>query len=832
MYLLLLLLSPMFVRADQTVLGCSVTNTTLHPPSTAFVVSKSCVAVHYTNVVVEGANTTLTFDVSSFVEANNAAAVINITVLNLTLLDGAAAIVSSADYTSGTGGGSEGRTVSVAFRGLTGRDGGLGITGAFPPGTLILIHGANMTEGGSRTPTFVPSLTNITRYSQRKLMIFSNVHLREASSIVVAASSLGDRARLPQIDLIALYITGDLMLEEKSTLSFVDVTFNNRNDAVKLIQANVSVTDRCSWSFTRVSIYSDRNGIVVDDSIVLIALNSLWALYSAKIECRGGAALYFTGSTISLSGTSLFSILTTKLSSPLGLSIINSSVLADSSELRIDKSQLATFAFGLSNMTLRGGSSLALMHLIFSSNAYLIGALSFSGWDGLRTFRHSSLVVEGGSDWIVKGCIATVTAASAIFFLFFHVVIANGSSWRVEDSVDSTLGTSAAALALEFSTLVVRASSEVRMEQNAFAAVSAAAVLVTQSSRVVISELSAWVIEGGSYSGMSNAVKFDRKSEIVVERASSMVLSGVTLIAKAEADAAVKLSNGVTVESGSLLLVHTNNLQQQTRWAQMTCIDLGTMRLGDYGAIRFTNNDCTTPTDSAASSVDIALMRGREQISEATGFPQLVARCNRVNGAVWSPDADALELMPNFVLVRCGLCNALVDCFLPLTDVPAFTRLACADDGASSAASTSGFVGAAQCPCVAQCGGAGCSSLRGRMCLPGTATAFGANRASEAFHGVRLRLTLTASITQSAPGSVTYSATLHDKDPNTDGTISSAQHRSAVVGSTAMALKGGAAASMMQRMLAQQRINNCGARKVWGWRTRLLQQPDTDDPWW
>jgi hypothetical protein len=68
------------------------------------------------------------------------------------------------------------------------------------------------------------------------------------------------------------------------------------------------------------------------------------------------------------------------------------------------------------------------------------------------------------------------------------------------------------------------------------------------------------------------------------------------------------------------------------------------MRLSDYGSVRVTDNECTTPTDSGNGdkSADVSLLRGSEgeAVGEATGFQQLVGRCNSVNGASWRGRQD------------------------------------------------------------------------------------------------------------------------------------------------------------------------------------------------
>jgi hypothetical protein len=94
------------------------------------------------------------------------------------------------------------------------------------------------------------------------------------------------------------------------------------------------------------------------------------------------------------------------------------------------------------------------------------------------------------------------------------------------------------------------------------------------------------------------------------------------------------------------------------------------------------------------------------------------------------------------------------------------------------------------------------------MCLPGPAVPGG--DCGQAQHGGRLRVTRTASITAAASGSFSRSATPREAEARSADRPFSTQHQVAVAASTAMVLKGWASASMMQRMLAQQRINNCG----------------------
>jgi hypothetical protein len=168
----ILVLSIVVCAAGIEVLPCFLEHVTRNTSrATTFIVNASCTEVLLSNLTFQGGDALLRIDVGALVEANPTAPLINVTVETLSLLSGAAAIVSGGlrrPY--------KGPRVAVTVRGLRAWNGGLGVTGSFPPGAALLVTGADMTsDNSSLAPTFLSLDSSRTR-NTKQLILSKQAH--------------------------------------------------------------------------------------------------------------------------------------------------------------------------------------------------------------------------------------------------------------------------------------------------------------------------------------------------------------------------------------------------------------------------------------------------------------------------------------------------------------------------------------------------------------------------------------------------------------------------------------------------------------------------------
>ena len=343
------------------------------------------------------------------------------------------------------------------------------------------------------------------------------------------------------------------------------------------------------------------------------------------------------------------------------------------------------------------------------------GALTFGSIGSM------SLEVTSLSNWTISGCkIEGLGGTPAFLFSQFTATFANGSSWIIADC--DAMADGAGALLLQSSSVTIANASEARFERNLFTGKGGPSVALVASSRLVVLGLSLWSIVNGSMVGSgAGSVTSSSNSIIVIDGASAVVIQGVTMVGTQ--GPAVMLGGGAAVSDSSLLMLQRNVLHVSSDH----CVDIGLLTITDWGTFRILDNDCTGANDGGG-----VFLAGRSDTYIESRFPLLVSRCNSVNGMeqkeLWKAAGITVGSASS---LTCGRCDAVVDCFWPLTSPSFFTRMQCA----------AGDGEALRCSCMSECGGSP------GLCLPGPATLSSSDSCStNSDHRVRPAMSQSSSV--------------------------------------------------------------------------------------
>ena len=614
----------------------------------------------------------------------------------------------------------------------------------------------------------------------------SNFSTMEQQAFVVSSSSL-------------IFITCN------SSWYYVRCNFSSAHYyAFHIDTTRVEIVSGSSWYFDSCNFSSQKQATFkLSAAPVWVALWSAW-YHVLHVCAASGDAAYLISSSVQLSYNSTWSMTNCTLGGALaGLSVSQTQIELHAQSLwKIEscnfQGSFAALDFLSGSLDVRNDSEWVLTQSVLFSPG--IGALVFT--TNLANFSapRSTVTVEQSSRWSMSwNTLSSTGSGSALVLGFADFLITAGSSWSVDACTASTTYGTGASFLLSSATLRVSMSSEFVLTRSSFAASVSAAAMSIKDSKITIADMSLWEMTNMTLVGQTAliATASSTTSQIVVVGSSAWVLRELRLLSS-RTGGAVVLSCRVIVSAASLFLLQGCTLGVQSP----TCLTISDMTALDWGLVRILENHCETAGGATFSASTIA-------VEVMAAFPQVVERCNEVDGVLAENSIGGATSLP------CGRCDLSVDCFWPLTavDQTGFTKMHC--DNA--------------CSCAAACGGMGSS------CLPGPGT-FEAVCKENNNYNRRIQTTRTTSMSPTRSATLTRIMTPILGEGATVAVQHSKDLHNAVVAvvSVAIVFSGASGASMLQKMMAQQRLNSCGtdtggALDFMSSPTQMQVGPDTED---
>ena len=826
-YLLLLLLQIAVPSSSEVMsLNCTMTNIVLTRDAAP---NASCTAITFINVTAMG-KMTINISISQLFEANrlrqpssllhesgSASIPIYISLTNIQLLNGSVLAVDSSGSTH-----VDAMSFSISILNLFAINGCLFIRGGERPlhSSSLAIVGANMTGTDDST---VPRMGTFDAYKNwlGKLLFIDSLGLDESTMLITNSTfSVG---RLNG-SCVPLYISGSIAVVNFSTWTISNSSFSNEvfddwnimfarivvansstwiisstslrslvtaqlvGDAIFIESSTIVIDTLSSWEFVSCVLRGGQDGIYMASSNMSITQLSQWAFDGCEFDGRR-YGIFITDCVVSISANSSWKLLSSSFTGSIGLHFFNGLiVLQHDSSWFIDQcvwrsTNLAGLAIVSSDFVLDENCSWLLTSSRFVTAAYA-AALAITIDSKNSSVRQRTLVTIASSStwlmWNVSIDAFLFGSWSGMLLLNCEVVMMRGGVWNM---TNTTISSNLGGLLLQNSSVHVSDSSLWLLESVVISA-QLAGIALSLNSRVALSKLSVWSISRCSISGGGNSValRSDIGSTILVTDFSSWTIISSSLTTRSRNMAAIDLVGDVAVNSSSMLILERNRLVTLSL-DSASCIAIEVMSTLEFGMVRIVDNNCSAEAASSLSASSF-LMFVQSVAKPRTAFPFIVVRCNAVNGAVWRHYAESILQLP------CGRCNELVDCFVPLTAISTFSKTACPPS----------------CRCEPNCG-------EGEKCMPGLLT-----RASVSTCKPTMDRTLRlfgASVSSSVAESPSHVAFTKTRSP-IQGTEGLAPIRSAfqsvVVAAVSAALigyGGGSGAFALQRMLAQEAVNDC-----------------------
>ena len=498
----------------------------------------------------------------------------------------------------------------------------------------------------------------------------------------------------------------------ESSWAIASCTFTSSNIEGFSLKSAVTVIDHSLWVLSS-CLFSAANAGVVGYTlaVITIANSSSWVFDSSTLGSDQNAGFYLSAASLRVSNASDLVFQKCEIHGLVSAwSIAGSSlVFDDNSTLRFSDcrlwSALSSISIGNSAVVFSRRSSWVIETSTFTSGSLVKGSAVIIFINPVNNYSLSTttLQIDHKSTWLISYCTITATqATSSIVLNALHMTISNGSAWIISDCT----ATSAAGDALVFqsSTVAVTMSSELQLLRNFFSSSSGVSLKLMVNSQLTVAGLSVWAIVNSSLAGggSQGSVLASGDCALVLANVSVMIVAGVTIVSSplSARPAAVTIVCGVTIGGSSLLMLRGNVMQTAS---VDKCVDLGKVILKDWGMVRILDNECTASSRGADFLVGSI-------VGPSTSFPLLVDRCNTVNGALRLGMWRAMDISGcETASLPCSRCDKAVDCFWPLTELSQFTRIQCGGvEGHHSLEP--------ECPCLAECNGAG------SMCLPGSQT--------------------------------------------------------------------------------------------------------------
>ena len=582
--------------------------------------------------------------------------------------------------------------------------------------------------------------------------------------------------------------------------------------ALQFLLGNISVLNSSSWLWSGVVIQS--NGAVVAMTFMSVTMivshKSSWTISSTQFYSVARSSAWFSGdgqAFISLDEGSQWLIVDCIFESSLQQYALWFAtyhvVIARGSCWRWSTSSFSTKGPTTSQVSTIALSKQTQISVIWNSS-WIIEQCVADIVDGSIVSTvgiiNAFVTISSGSEWLIVDCAFTVAsdatgspldASSALDFSFSDITVIDGSSWVVE-RVKLANG-SVAALYMFTTIVVVRNGSEWRIERVSAIGTTSPSFILAGGSVTIGAVRSLWSIVNSTFvTYSSTAASMQWSCAVSVSSASAIVIrSNRFRSMSARASTALDLS-GVTkwiIFDSSMLHFARNELSLPATTVSGACLTLPSknIQLGQLSSIRLLEITCFT-----ISPMSQLLLRGGsiDTTSTGMGHASVVQRCSRVNGDVVG------SVLPRVAWnLPCGHCDVQADCFHALTKPVMFTQLPC--DEYSSVV----------CPCIPMCGGIG------NLCLPGQASP-ALPLPDQCVYNTQARPDLPTRSTSNESRSRTASPALTETAVLAESAASSLWRLTALADaalSTSVVLSGVSVATALQKVLAQQTLNNCAS---------------------
>ena len=407
-------------------LPCTMINTTLASGG-PFSVDKSCTNVTYVDVTLAGMNAALNISITSLALANAAARTVNISLLRIRLLDGAALVLDSRNNAQIST-----SNFSIYIVRLVGRNGAVAFTGLFPPHTVILFANATMVaDNSSRAPTL--SALDKAQPFWAKLILMSDVALNDQSSLIL--HNVSSIVTLGEMNCSAVTMTGSLSIANASSLVFSSCYLNTTSQAAFAAYVLAAViTLRSTWSFDSTTMAASSSACFnTDTASVSVTNEGTW--YFSSCKCGGFLGLRLTSSTsVSVLSNSSWSFRScafhgrsdaflVEFSSGLIVRLGSQWFFSDCHFLSVGASafRLRNFPVSLSSSSLWGYTNCSFSGE--STSSFFVSAVGAEE-------RARMVNVDSCSKWTFDDSMFNSSVASA-FCLCSACSVANASSWTL-----------------------------------------------------------------------------------------------------------------------------------------------------------------------------------------------------------------------------------------------------------------------------------------------------------------------------------------------------------------------------------------------------------------
>ena len=231
------------VQPAISVIPCTLINSTF--PLANDTINKTCTSVAFVNVTAQG-NMMINLSIAAMVQANPTAMSLNVTMKNVSLLNGTVLLIDSGGASS-----TNSPHVSIFIQNLRGTDGALVFRGSFPAGTSILVTDANMSAKSSAAPKLAQFDTLNPTYA--KIVMLVNFSMRNNASFFVKGSIFTATNGIP------MYITGPLLVANATIFEFASCNWTASSAtspysyAFCMLSSPASISNASQWTFTSCS---------------------------------------------------------------------------------------------------------------------------------------------------------------------------------------------------------------------------------------------------------------------------------------------------------------------------------------------------------------------------------------------------------------------------------------------------------------------------------------------------------------------------------------------------------------------------------------------------
>ena len=277
-----------FVQSDVVLLPCLVQGRALS--QSGVINSSSCTNISFVDVSISGNSSTLNVSLTSLLMLNSTASLsVTISFLRLALLDGASLVIDSTSATPAASSPPP-ALVSIFIKSLLGRNGAMAFTGAFPPGTVILVSDVNITADNAQS---VPRFSMLDSIKPRisKMLLIVNLTLMDNSSFIIERMFLTILDVLHGGNCTALALMGNVTIANMSSMVMVNLTLNTTDMAGIYSHASaIQLINGSFWSITGASLTAIGGAFVVEYTYLSVYDHSEWLISLSNFSGSVGVA--------------------------------------------------------------------------------------------------------------------------------------------------------------------------------------------------------------------------------------------------------------------------------------------------------------------------------------------------------------------------------------------------------------------------------------------------------------------------------------------------------------------------------------------------------------